>query len=77
MAMQVRRDNRTLVDYAYNDRTFIQIKDPTHFELLRVAGFVKENHGAAAQVNTWDLDWIRGQIVAWGGSADEVIQPGK
>lgn len=75
--MFVRRDNVTKVDYAYDARNFIQIKDPTHYELLKTAGFITVNHGEAPEVNTWDIEWIRGQVVAWGGRADDYIKPGK
>ena len=75
--MIVRRDNATKIDYAYDARNFIRITDPTHFGLLKSAGFIDVDHGQAPEVNTWDVEWVRGQIVAWGGRADDYVAPGK
>jgi hypothetical protein len=75
--MMVRRDNVSKIDYAYDSRNFILIKDPTHYNLLKGAGFITVNHGEAPEINTWDIEWIRGQVIAWGGTADEYVKPGK
>lgn len=91
VAYIVRRDNRTQIDYFYDKTIFKMIADPTHYDLLRNAGLIKEPHGTAATTNTWDLEWVRGQIeneqrrlgiwkVNEDGSTvglDRVIQPGK
>lgn len=74
--MLARRDAQSGIDYVYDARNFIQIKDKTHWDLLKGAGFIAGEHGSAASANTWDIEWIRGQVLAWGGHADEYIKPG-
>lgn len=75
--MQVRRDNQTKIDYAFDARNFIRITDPNHFGLLKSAGFIAVDHEQAPEINTWDVEWIRGQVLAWGGRADDYVAPGK
>lgn len=72
VALIVKKDNRTKIDYAYDTRNFIRIKDPQHYNLLVAAGFIKGASEAVPTTNTWDLEWIEGQIVAWGGRSDGV-----
>jgi len=67
----VRRDRQTNIDYAYDTRNFIRITDPTHYELLVNNGFIDVPHGKAELSNTWDIAWVRNQVLAWGGRADD------
>ena len=75
--MLARRDAQSGIDYVYDSRNFIQIKDKTHWDLLKGAGFITGEHGTAAPINTWDVEWIRGQVEAWGGRVDPDVKPGK
>lgn len=74
--MLARRDAQSKIDYVYDSRNFIRINDKTHWDLLKGAGFVAGDHGSAPEINTWDIEWIRGQVLAWGGHADEYLKPG-
>lgn len=73
VAFVVRRDASNQVDYAYDSRNFVQIKDPQHYAILKAAGLITVEHGKAEKVNRDVLQWVRGQVIAWGGRADDVL----